>query len=63
MIPASLETLPNSELLQALAKLVSRDRNLEADLLAHLGEVDSRRLYVVEGFPSMFQYCMEMLHF
>ena len=62
MIPA-LETLSNSELLQTLAKLVCRDRNIEADLLAHLGEVDSRRLYAAEGFPSLFKYCIEVLQF
>ncbi len=61
MTPASLQTLTNSELLQALAQLVSRDRDVEADLLAHIGEVDARRLFADEGFPSMFQYCVEML--
>ena len=63
MIPASLAILSNPELLEALAKLVARDRHVEAEVLAHLGEVDSRRLYAAEGFPSMFKYCTDVLHF
>ena len=31
--------------------------------LAHIVEVDARRLYVPAGFPSMFLYCVHELHF
>src|SRR5437870_1414487 len=31
--------------------------------LAHIAEVDARRLYVPAGFPSMFLYCVHELHF
>jgi hypothetical protein len=50
-------------LLQALHELASRSCELEADLLAHLGEVDARELYLGQGFPSMFSYCTGALHF
>jgi len=33
-----------------------------SDLIAHVGEVDSRRLYAREACPSMFAYCAEVLH-
>ena len=33
----------------------------EAALLVHLGEVDARRLYLDEAFPSMFEYCVRQL--
>jgi hypothetical protein len=30
---------------------------------AHLGELDARRLFLGEGFPSLFAYCTDVLHF
>lgn len=32
-------------------------------LIAHLAEVDARRLFAPAGHPSMFVYCVEELHF
>jgi hypothetical protein len=60
---ASLAVVSDIELLRALEELIARDRFVEADLLAHLGEVDSRELYLEEGCSSMFVYCVEVLHF
>jgi hypothetical protein len=60
---ASLARLPDRDLLRALHELVARDREVEADLLAHLGEVEARQLYLEEGCASMFAYCTELLHF
>ena len=40
----------------------SQSRRVEADLVAHIGEVDERRLYASQAFPSMFAYCTERLH-
>jgi 5-methylcytosine-specific restriction endonuclease McrA len=57
-----LQTLPDDELLRRLADLVCRSRRCEADLVAHVGEVDGRRLYAREASPSMFAYCTERLH-
>jgi 5-methylcytosine-specific restriction endonuclease McrA len=55
--------LSNDALLRDLTTLVARDRVLTAVLLAHLAEVDERRLYVPAGFPSMHAYCVGELHF
>lgn len=60
---ASLSTLPNHRLLARMHELVRRDNALEAELLAYLGEVDARRLYLDEGFSSLFQFCTRALHF
>jgi hypothetical protein len=60
---ASLARLPDRDLLRALHELVARDREVEAELLAHLGEVEARALYLEEGCASMFAYCTEILHF
>jgi len=57
-----LKTLPDDELLRRLAALLHDSRHAEADLVAHIAEVDARRLYAREAAPSMFQYCTERLH-
>jgi len=57
-----LATLPDDELLRRLARLLHTSRSTEADLVAHIGEVDARRLYAREASPSMFVYCTERLH-
>jgi hypothetical protein len=58
----ALSHLSNSALLRGLATLVTQDRATTADLLAHLAEVDERKLYVPAGYPSMFLYCLRELH-
>src|SRR6266516_4098558 len=58
----SLSHVSDRDLLRNLASLVAQDRNTIAELLAHIAEVDARRLYVPAGFPSMFLYCVHELH-
>lgn len=58
----SLHNVPDDELLARLADLLRRSRSTESDLVAHISEVDERRLYAREAFPSMFAYCTEALH-
>jgi hypothetical protein len=60
---SSLASLPSDQLLSRLHTLVRSGNAVEADLLAHLGEIDARRLYLREAFPSMFAYCVRALHF
>jgi hypothetical protein len=35
--------------------------SLNNELIASLAELDARRLYLGEGFPSMFAYCTQVL--
>ena len=58
----ALHSIPDDELLRRLHELVVHSRGTEADLVAHIGEVDERRLYARSAFPSMFVYCMQALH-
>jgi hypothetical protein len=60
---SSLGRLPSDQLLSRLHTLIRRGNAVEAELLAHLGEVDVRRLYLREAFPSMFTWCVGALHF
>lgn len=53
----------DDDLLGRLVSLLGDSRRAESDLVAHIGEVDERRLYAREASPSMFAYCTEVLHF
>src|SRR3990172_8801724 len=58
----ALSRLADSTLMSALATLVARDRATTAALLAHIAEVDERKLYLPAGYPSMYLYCVQELH-
>ncbi|MGH9199571.1 MAG: hypothetical protein ACRD1T_28055, partial [Acidimicrobiia bacterium] len=58
-----LTRLPNDELLARVRLLAKREREATASLIAHLAELDQRRLYLAEGHSSLFSYCTEALHF
>jgi hypothetical protein len=57
-----LAAIPDDELLRRLADLLRASRRVESELVAHIAEVDERRLYAREAAPSMFAYCTEVLH-
>lgn len=58
----NLHSVPDDELLHRLEELVFQSRRVEADLVAHIGEADERRLFARLAYPSMFAYCTEALH-
>jgi len=58
----SLHAIPDDELLARLVELLNQARRTESDLIAHIGEVDERKLYAREASPSMFAYCTNVLH-
>ena len=60
---AALKGLSHVQLLTRLRELVVRDHLHESELVAHLAEVDARRLYLGQACPSMFDYCVRVLHF
>ncbi len=57
-----LESLSDDELLRALADLLRQSRRVESSLVAHIAEVETRRLYAREAASSMFVYCTSILH-
>ena len=57
----SLSHLSDQDLLHGLASAVAGERTGTAVVLAHIAEVDARRLYVPAGFPSMYEYCLRKL--
>jgi len=54
----SLSHVRDDVLLQDLAALTSQDRVTTASMLAHIGEVDARRLYAPGGYSCMHAYCV-----
>lgn len=57
-----LRAISDDDLLQGLSELLGRSRRIEWELVAHIGEVEDRRLYAREAKPSMFAYCTDVLH-
>jgi hypothetical protein len=57
-----LRSVHDDALINRLTELVTQDRRVEADLVAHIGEVEKRRLFARHAFPSMFAYCTQALH-
>src|SRR5687768_6587919 len=55
-------TLSDADLLRTVHRLVNSERAATAALIAALGELDARRLYLAEGCSSLFTYCTHVLH-
>lgn len=53
--------LSDAELIAGLTRVAGRERESTAQLVAHLAELDARRLYLGAGFSSLFAYCCEVL--
>ncbi len=59
---STVAELSNQELLARVTQLAQREREATAALIAHLAELDARRLYLAEGCSSLFTYCTQLLH-
>ena len=56
-----LKSVRDDELLRQLCRLVKQSRGVEAEVVAHIGEVELRRLYAQAACSSMFEYCRRIL--
>lgn len=54
--------LSNEALLAEASRLASCERHATAALIRCLMEVDTRRLYLAPGYPSLFTFCTQVLH-
>ncbi|MFT4571222.1 MAG: hypothetical protein ACI8TX_002638 [Hyphomicrobiaceae bacterium] len=59
---SSLTQVAEHKLLQRFADLVGRDRTNTAQLLAHIAEIDERKVWAKHACSSMFAFCMERFH-
>ena len=62
MLINDLRTLTDDALIARVAALAARSRETTADLIAHLVELERRRLHLACGFKSLFGYCRRVLH-
>lgn len=54
--------LSDEQLLSGLKEALFAHRCSAAEVVAHLGEVEERRLHLIGGYGSMFEYCSSQLH-
>jgi len=57
-----LADLSERQLLDRFGDLVRQDRASTAQLLAHIAEIDERKLWAKHACSSMFAFCMERFH-
>jgi len=54
--------LSDRDLIAAVHDLAAAERGTTSQLVASLAELDARRLYLAEGYSSLFTYCTQVLH-
>ncbi len=62
-IRMNLKNLSDNQLLTNTESLVQREREILTEVLAHLREIDRRRLFSSLGFSSLFQYAVAKLQY
>ena len=60
-ILSTVARLSDRHLLDEVKRLAARERDVTAELIAHLAEIEELGLHHAEGFQSMFLYCREVL--
>lgn len=63
MEQGSLKNLGDAQLMDRLKTLVKKEYGNLVQILVHIGEVDRRRLYATKAYRSLFEFCLEELHF
>src|SRR5262245_48684938 len=56
------QSLTDDQLVAEVHQLVTRDRQTTAEVLRVLIAVEARKLYLREGYSSLFSYCTQALH-
>jgi 5-methylcytosine-specific restriction endonuclease McrA len=56
-----VHSLTDEQLLDHLQQAATAERSATARLIALLAEMDERRLYLAQGYPSLFMYCTRSL--
>ncbi len=52
----------DKDIVSGLERCLAKARACQAMVIAHVAEIDRRRLFRERGFPSMHAYCVEALH-
>ncbi len=59
----AIRSLSDEHVLRDVETAAAHERGATAHLIALLAEMDVRRLYLQQGYSSMFVYCTNCLHF
>ena len=51
----------DSQLRSQLGSLLASGYRTEARIVAHIAEVEARKLHLKDGYPSLFEYCVKQL--
>ena len=57
----SLGRLSDNDLVRSLETLIGRERDVAAQVVAHIAELDTREIHLREGFGSLYLYCRDAL--
>jgi len=57
--PASLDS---AQLSRRLGELAGHERQLQVEFLLHLDEFDRRKAWAEAGYPSVWEWCLRVLH-
>jgi hypothetical protein len=57
-----IRSLSDEQLLRDVETAAARERGAATEVIALLAEMDARRLYLQQGYSSMFVYCTRGLH-
>jgi hypothetical protein len=61
MNTGSVDHFTDEQLLSELNVVAAKERGATADLITLLAEMDARRLYLAQGYSSLFVYCTKCL--
>jgi hypothetical protein len=56
-----LESVSDAQLRSGLTSLLANGYRTEARIIAHIAEVEERKLHAKDGSPSLFEYCVKQL--
>ena len=59
----TIKQLSNKELLSHTKLLVQKERSIHIQVLRHLAEIDSRKLFFKQGFFNLFDYAVRELDY
>ena len=58
---ATAAALSDADLVRQVTRLAGREREAIVELVAHIAELETRKLHLREGYGSLFSYCTGVL--
>ena len=58
---AALRNFSDDDLVASLRTLIGQERDVTAQVVAHIAELDTREVYLREGYRSLYVYCRDAL--